>query len=54
MVYKNEPGAISTEQKKELITQLAKAGFSRMETTSFVHTKWVPQMADSERNCPCL
>ncbi|MFY0802246.1 hydroxymethylglutaryl-CoA lyase [Peribacillus frigoritolerans] len=44
----NEPEAISTEQKKELITQLAKAGFSRMETTSFVHPKWVPQMADSE------
>lgn len=44
----NEPLAISTAQKKELISQLAKAGFSRMETTSFVHPKWVPQMADSE------
>jgi len=44
----NEPLAISTEQKKELIAQLAKAGFSRMETTSFVHPKWVPQMADCE------
>lgn len=44
----NEPLAISTEQKKELIARLAKAGFSRMETTSFVHPKWVPQMADCE------
>jgi len=44
----NEPLAISTIQKKELIVRLAKAGFSRIETTSFVHPKWVPQMADSE------
>ena len=44
----NEPLAISTEPKKELIARLAKAGFSRMETTSFVHPKWVPQMADCE------
>ena len=44
----NEPLAISTEQKKELIARLAKAGFLRMETTSFVHPKWVPQMADCE------
>ncbi|WP_174727768.1 hydroxymethylglutaryl-CoA lyase [Mesobacillus harenae] len=44
----NEPSAIPLEKKKELITQLAKAGFSRMETASFVHPRWVPQMADSE------
>lgn len=44
----NEPIAISTEQKKDLISRLAKTGISRMETTSFVHPKWVPQMADSE------
>lgn len=44
----NEPLPISTEQKKQLISQLAKAGFTRMETASFVHPKWVPQMADSE------
>jgi hydroxymethylglutaryl-CoA lyase len=44
----NEPLPISTEDKKKLIAQLAKVGISRMETTSFVHPKWVPQMADSE------
>ncbi|MEH7342416.1 hydroxymethylglutaryl-CoA lyase [Bacillus sp. JJ1532] len=44
----NELIAISTEKKKELITRLAKLGFSRMETTAFVHPKWVPQMSDSE------
>jgi hydroxymethylglutaryl-CoA lyase len=44
----NEPLPISTEDKKILISNLAKAGFSRIETASFVHPKWVPQMADSE------
>lgn len=44
----NEPLPIPTEDKKKLIAQLAKTGISRMETTSFVHPKWVPQMADSE------
>lgn len=44
----NEPLPISTEDKKKLIAKLATAGFSRMETASFVHPKWVPQMADSK------
>lgn len=44
----NEPNPISLEQKKELIKKLSDAGFSRIETASFVHPKWVPQMADSE------
>jgi hydroxymethylglutaryl-CoA lyase len=44
----NEPLAIPTEKKKELIEKLVNAGIKRMETTSFVHPKWVPQMADSE------
>lgn len=44
----NEPVPISTESKKELIRQLADAGFSRMETAAFVSPKWVPQMADAD------
>ncbi len=44
----NEPVPISTESKKELIRQLANAGFSRMETAAFVSSKWVPQMADAD------
>lgn len=44
----NEPLAISVQKKKELISLLAKTGIKRMETTSFVHPNWVPQMADSE------
>ncbi|MDI2589528.1 hydroxymethylglutaryl-CoA lyase [Psychrobacillus sp. NEAU-3TGS] len=44
----NEPNPISTESKKDLIRQLAAAGFSRMETAAFVSPKWVPQMADAD------
>lgn len=44
----NEPQLISVEKKKELIKRLAAAGFTRIETASFVHPKWVPQMADAE------
>ncbi|WAH37895.1 hydroxymethylglutaryl-CoA lyase [Alicyclobacillus dauci] len=44
----NEPEFVSTEKKKDLILQLSKSGFRRMETASFVHPKWVPQMADAE------
>ncbi|SER59570.1 hydroxymethylglutaryl-CoA lyase [Psychrobacillus sp. OK032] len=44
----NESKPISTESKKELILQLADAGFSRMETAAFVSPKWVPQMADAD------
>ncbi|KYP79281.1 hydroxymethylglutaryl-CoA lyase [Ferroacidibacillus organovorans] len=44
----NEPVLVSVDKKKELILRLSKAGFRRIETTSFVHPKWVPQMADAE------
>ena len=44
----NEPLPMSTDAKKELINKLANVGFNRIETTSFVHPKWVPQMADCE------
>lgn len=44
----NEPNPIPLEKKKELIKELSETGFTRIETASFVHPKWVPQMADSE------
>ncbi|MDQ0154566.1 hydroxymethylglutaryl-CoA lyase [Robertmurraya andreesenii] len=44
----NEPNLIPLEKKKKLIKMLSEAGFSRIETASFVHPKWVPQMANSE------
>lgn len=43
----NEAGEISTEAKVQFIKDLAQAGCPRIETTSFVSPKWVPQMADA-------
>ncbi|MFA6507277.1 MAG: hydroxymethylglutaryl-CoA lyase [Treponemataceae bacterium] len=44
----NEPKFISTENKIKLTNMLGEAGCRRIEVTSFVHPKWVPQMADAE------
>jgi hydroxymethylglutaryl-CoA lyase len=44
----NEPTTIPVETKAEFIDRLADAGLSVIETTSFVHPKWVPQLADAE------
>ncbi|MFD1744927.1 hydroxymethylglutaryl-CoA lyase [Rhizobium helianthi] len=43
----NEPGQIATDVKLELIRKLAECGFRRIEATSFVSPKWVPQMGDA-------
>lgn len=45
----NEKAKISTEQKIELVDRLSGAGFSRIEVTSFVSPKWVPQMKDAPK-----
>src|SRR5262249_7369813 len=50
----NEAAALPTEQKARFIEALARAGLSRIETTAFVHPKWVPQMADAEALCALL
>jgi hydroxymethylglutaryl-CoA lyase len=44
----NDPQVLSTTAKVELIRRLARAGLRRIEATSFVHPKRVPQMADAE------
>ncbi|MEL7296451.1 MAG: hydroxymethylglutaryl-CoA lyase, partial [Pseudomonadota bacterium] len=44
----SEPKLLSTEQKAALITRAIDAGIRRVEVTSFVHPKKVPQMADAE------
>lgn len=44
----NEAQLLSTEDKIELVAQLAAAGLERIEVASFVHPKRVPQMADAE------
>jgi hydroxymethylglutaryl-CoA lyase len=43
----NEPQVIATEQKVELARALVASGLSRIEATSFVSPKWVPQLADA-------
>jgi len=42
----NEPRLIPLAQKIALVDALSAAGFRRIEVTSFVSPKWVPQMAD--------
>jgi hydroxymethylglutaryl-CoA lyase len=44
----NEKATVPTEVKAEFIERLADAGASVIEATSFVHPKWVPQLADAE------
>ncbi|MBL4895024.1 MAG: hydroxymethylglutaryl-CoA lyase [Emcibacter sp.] len=43
----NEKKLVPTEVKVTLIEKLAAAGLTKIEATSFVSPKWVPQMADS-------
>lgn len=45
----NEKTFVPTEQKRLLIEKLAQAGFTRIETASFVHPKVLPQMADADQ-----
>ncbi len=44
----SEPEVLSTEAKLTFINKAIDAGIRRMEVTSFVHPKRVPQMADAE------
>ncbi|MGI9309273.1 MAG: hydroxymethylglutaryl-CoA lyase [Gammaproteobacteria bacterium] len=44
----SEPEVLSTKLKLEFIGRAIDAGIRRMEVTSFVHPKRVPQMADAE------
>jgi hydroxymethylglutaryl-CoA lyase len=50
----NEPQTVPTEVKAEFIRRLADAGLTTIEATSFVHPKWVPQLADAERLFPLV
>lgn len=43
----NEPNPVATADKIALIDRLSACGFRRIEATSFVSPKWVPQMADA-------
>ncbi|MFB6618367.1 hydroxymethylglutaryl-CoA lyase [Streptomyces sp. NPDC056367] len=50
----NEKTAVPTEVKAEFVHRLAAAGLTTIEATSFVHPKWVPQLADAEQLFPLL
>nr|WP_328989571.1 hydroxymethylglutaryl-CoA lyase [Kribbella sp. NBC_01245] len=43
----NESAIVDVAVKAEFIGRLAEAGLTTIETTSFVHPKWVPQLADA-------
>ncbi len=43
----NENGVVPVEAKAEFVQRLLAAGLPVVEATSFVHPKWVPQLADA-------
>src|SRR5947208_17192677 len=47
--FQIEPDFIPTEQKIEVVNLLSAAGVPRIEVTSFVHPKVVPQLRDAEQ-----
>ncbi|MDQ2749107.1 MAG: hydroxymethylglutaryl-CoA lyase [Actinomycetota bacterium] len=44
----NEQTTLPVAVKAEFVARLADAGLRVIETTSFVHPRWVPQLADAE------
>ncbi|MDJ0340028.1 hydroxymethylglutaryl-CoA lyase [Streptomyces sp. H10-C2] len=50
----NEKTTVPTAVKAEFIHRLAAAGLGTIEATSFVHPKWVPQLADAGELMPLL
>ena len=47
--FQNWPDPVSTETKVRLVKSALAAGVERVEATSMVSPKWVPQMADGEQ-----
>jgi hydroxymethylglutaryl-CoA lyase len=43
----NEAAVVPVEVKAEFVRRLVAAGLRTVETTSFVHPRWVPQLADA-------
>ncbi|HEX2314503.1 MAG TPA: hydroxymethylglutaryl-CoA lyase [Thermomonospora sp.] len=44
----NEKAVVPVADKAEFVARLVAAGLRTIEATSFVHPKWVPQLADAE------
>jgi hydroxymethylglutaryl-CoA lyase len=45
----NEAATVPVDVKAEFIRRLVACGLRTIETTSFVHPRWVPQLADAEK-----
>ncbi len=45
--FQNEKRMIPTDEKIALVNRLSACGFTKIEVTSFVSPKWVPQMGDA-------
>jgi hydroxymethylglutaryl-CoA lyase len=52
--FQVESKPIPTRLKVETIDALTEAGVRQIQITSFVHPKWVPQMADAEEVCSSI
>jgi hydroxymethylglutaryl-CoA lyase len=50
----NESSIVATEDKRRLVAALVATGLTRIEVTSFVSPKWVPQLADAVELCTML
>ena len=50
----NEKAIVPLEVKAEFVARLLSAGLPIVEATSFVHPKWVPQLADAADLIPLL
>lgn len=50
----NEPETVPTGAKAAWIARLVGAGLRRVEVTSFVSPKWIPQLADADALCAQL
>jgi len=50
----NEPAILPLEKRLEFIRLLAESGLKDLEVGSFVHPKWVPQLADTADLIPRL
>lgn len=45
----NEDLILDTATKREILERLIQSGIRHVEVTSFVHPRWIPQLADAEQ-----
>jgi hydroxymethylglutaryl-CoA lyase len=50
----NEAATVSTAEKLALVRALGEAGLRRIEATSFVSPRWIPQLGDADALVPVL